>query len=408
MKYVLLTHIPTFAGQTPAHIRWSSDWMNDLSAEVEALTSTGFEVTVATPMLPAPDSNALSRSTLVEIPLKKQAFTYAPLPGYRTMSQYLTHQLSLKKAIRKLLVDADVVQYGPGGHPISLGQIAWPIIRKSVAKKIFVFSDDPIPAWQKYAASGRNPAKRLAKKVAMQQLEKFCNKAVRESDLVFAHHPEVEKRFAKSWSKHCHSFHPMKLRDQQIGKSRTSSDKNKPLRIVSMGSAGFTRGVDHLFKALAKARRLNAKIELDLAGDVIGSAELMNILRDQSLESHVRLHGRLPEGKLIELFDDCDLLAACELIPAFDPIIFLGLARGMPILTYQSGSLDESIIGRDAGMVVPRGETLHLAQALLDLAANRSRVVTMSKQAIAWARESTLDTIHRTRAGLAMDCVRKK
>ena len=33
MKYVLLTHIPTFAGQSPEHIRWSSDWMSDLLAD---------------------------------------------------------------------------------------------------------------------------------------------------------------------------------------------------------------------------------------------------------------------------------------------------------------------------------------------------------------------------------------
>ncbi|MBC7784646.1 MAG: glycosyltransferase [Burkholderiales bacterium] len=408
MKYVLLTHIPTFAGQSSGVIRWSTEWEADLSAQVAALREVGFDVTVATPLLPAPDSQTLAKQALVDVTLKKQDFTYQPLPGYRTMTQFVTHRPALRRAIRALIKDADIVQLGAGGHPISLGQVAWPIVKRAGRKCIFVFSDDPIPAWRRYAETGRNPAKRLAKSMAIKRLERFCATAVREADLVFAHSPEVQDRFGRAWSETCHTFAPTRLRDSQIGKARVTPDKNRPLRVVTIGSAGFTRGVDHLLRALAKARRLNAKIELDLVGDVTGSAELMNLLRDQRLEPAIRLHGRLSGPKLTAVLDQADVLAACELIPAIDPIIYLAIARGLPILTYQSGVLDQRLTDHGAGIVIPRGETDLFAQALLDLATKTAGAAAMSQRAIDLASEKTLDAVHRTRAGLARSLIKRK
>jgi len=136
-----------------------------------------------------------------------------------------------------------------------------------------------------------------------------------------------------------------------------------------------------------------------LAGDLIGSADLMDLIRTEKLESAVRLHGVANPSLTRQLIFAADVFISSSLIPSTDPIIFLAVARGLPIVTYQSGVLDDLLIQANAGLVVPRGETNMLAQVILDLSRDRARVETMSKQAIAWASASSLDAVHRDRAG---------
>ncbi len=397
MRYLLATHISAYSGQSPGVLRWPAEWVADLRAQAKALKKAGFDVTVAAPVLEAIDARTLAKREIADITLKDELFRFIRLPGYRTAAQFMGARTSLRKIIADEAKQADVVQLGAGGHPISLGQTLWPTVSGVQAKRVFVFSSDPVPARQRHAHSGRNPAKRLAKQLAARQFETFCAKAIREADLVFAQDASVSTRFPQSWENHCHTTFTTHLPDSLLGEPR-SPDTRKPLQMLCFGSSGLTRGLDHLLRALAKARRLSGKVELDLAGDLIGSQELMDLIRDEKLEAGVRLHGIANLALQRQLIDSADLLVSSSLVPTTDPIIFLAAARGLPIVTYQSGVLDDQIIQARAGLIVPRGETNMLAQVILDLSRDRGRVETMSKQAIAWAKASSLDAVHRDRA----------
>lgn len=400
-RYLLLTHIPAVATRDPGVIRWPAKWVQHLAAQADALSDAGFGVTVATPLL----SGADPKPDYADCVLANQRYTFAPVDGYRTMAQYMTRRNAVRRWIDSLAREADIVQLGVGGHPVALGQVAWPVVSKTPAKRLLVFSSDPIPGKVRHAASGRNPAKRLAKNVSAQRLERFCAGAIRDADLVFAHDDAVARRFAADWSDRCHTFFASPLRETELGAVRTCSASN-PVRIVCVGTALATRGVDHLLRAVGKARRLSARVELDLVGDLIESAELMNLVREEKLESVLRLHGRLSDAQIRAVLDAADLYVSPSLIPAFDPIIYLACGRGLPIVTYESdAATDQRLREAGAGLVIPRGEAALLAQAILDLATGRARLGAMSERAMAWARATSLDAIHRERARLARSVV---
>ncbi|HEY0008697.1 MAG TPA: glycosyltransferase [Tepidisphaeraceae bacterium] len=411
MHYLLLTHVPAYVGQSPGMLRLSTTWLADLSAQAAALREVGFTLHVATPQHETIDAAALAAQRIIDVPLADQCFQYHPLPGYRTTPQFLAARASLRNTIAAAAAKADVVQMGPGGHPFAMGQTAWPIVRRAGKKRIFVFAEDPFPALARYAATGRNPAKRIAKTLAVRRLEQFCGRAIREADLTFSHNISIAERFAAACNDRCHTFAPSGLRDADLADETTRCarfgrliDEPAPLRLFCNGGAQLTRGVDHLLRALAKARRLGAKIDLDLYGELTTSADLMNVVRSEKIESVVRLHGRLSEASVASAMDHADLLAAAALVPGVEQSFNLAMARGLGVATYQSGENDRHLQNSGGALVLPRGETNVLAQTLLDLSRDRKRVIALSEAAAAHAAGVTLDAIHRQRAKLAWEC----
>ncbi len=409
MKYLCVTHVPVFAGQSPGVVRFTRAHLRELLPQATALREAGFEFVLATPLYDTIDARTLAQHEIVDLPKHDRPFAYVPLPGYRTMPQFLSARAELLEQVRIAAKGADIIQLGAAGHPTALGQVAWPVVSKLNKKRIFVFGSDPFPGLARHAASGRNPAKRIAKQLSVQRFEKFCGRAIRDANLVFAHSPALADRFRRAWSDRCHTFDPQPLARAEILADPTDrlarlSDKSRPLRLVSIGETSLTRGVDHLLRSLGKARRLSEKLELDLIGDLTASADLMDVLRSEKIGNAVRLRGVIDP---VAAFDDADLFVASSLIPQNDPIIFLAAARALPIVTYQSGTPADALLeSAGCAMVIPRGENDLLSQALLDLGRDRAKLVEMSKQAIRFASASTIDRVHERRAELAMQCVK--
>jgi glycosyltransferase involved in cell wall biosynthesis len=412
MRYLLLTSVPAYAGQSDGVIRVTESWHNELLAQTAALAAAGFDVTVATPLHAGLDADTLVAHRIVEIEPTKLDFAYAALPEYRTMSQFVAARAALRERIGRLAAEADVVQMGPGGHPFALGQVAWPVVKRLGRKTVFSFSTDPFPALARYASGGRNPAKRLAKSMAVGRLEHFCRRVISAADVVFAHDDAVVERFRAQWSPKCHLMHPSGLLDADLALPETLDlregrlhDKTQPLRVFCLGGAQLTRGVDHLLRAVAKARRLGAKIVVDLFGDLTQSADLMDVLRAEKCESAVRLRG-LPSIELLRpAMDECDLVAAAALVPGVDQGLELAMARGLGVVTYQRGASDRDLQSTNAAVVLPRGETNELAQTLLDLSNDRPRVAALGRAASTHAAAVTLDAVHRRRARLVKEAV---
>lgn len=399
MRMLVVSHIPAFAGQSPGVIRWDEAWLADLNAQTRAMNHLGYELIIMAPLQPSLSTKYLSKRSVAEVKLSDAPFVFVPLPAYQTATQFLTVRSLIREQFTARIGEVDVVQIGPGGHPVSLGQTVWPILRKTRVRKVIQFHSDPIPAWGKYAASGRNPAKRLAKRLAVRKLEAFCRQAVLRSDLVIAHHPSVRSRFESVWSDHCHTIFTTGLSESIIGVPRRP-DPTRPMIVFAEGFAYPTRGLDHLIRAVAKARRLTAKIELYLTGDLQNAPDLIELIRHEKIESHVRLLGPIPKHLYPTFLDQADLLVATPLISFFDPTFHLAQARGLPMVTYQTGLPEEQRLGHGNGLVVPKGDVAMLARVLIDLSRDRAKLAHMSEKAIEQSRAWSLEQAHHTKARL--------
>src|ERR1700753_367059 len=96
-------------------------------------------LTVATPLVDKLDLTTSGSFNAVEINPADHGFTYAPLPFYVSFKQYLKVKAKLIAAMTEAIRSADIIQAGYGGHPIALGEVAWPIAGKLRRKRIWVF-----------------------------------------------------------------------------------------------------------------------------------------------------------------------------------------------------------------------------------------------------------------------------
>jgi glycosyltransferase involved in cell wall biosynthesis len=397
-RYLILTHVAAQATDRPGTLAMPEAFLVALRVQVAALKTAGFDVSLALPVRPhgpATDGHAAVTSGELGISL-------VALPAYHTMAQYLAARGALRRTVTAAAQEAAVVQAGVSGHPVAMAQAVWDSLVATAAKRMLLFGEDPFPARANYAASGRNPAKRYGKTIALQRLGAFCQSAITEAAATIAHSPAVAARFAAVWKGHCHVLAPGLIRDSELVETKAVASA-RTLRVVCVGREQATSGVDHVIRAVAKARRLSAAVELDLVGDVTGSSELMNLIRDAGLEPAVRLHGHLNDVRLRAVLDGADVLMWPALVPVVDKLIYGAAARGLPIVTYAGGLADVAIVARGAGNVVPRGESTLVAEVLLRLSRNREKVRDLAVGALAWARESTLEAVHRRRAAVAWE-----
>src|SRR2546430_3760741 len=92
-------------------------------------------------------------------------FECVPLPFYISMRMYLAVKNELKRRLGEAIAHADIVHAGYGGHPIALGEIAWPIARYQGKKRIWIFDGaDPFPRLKLHADQQSNPIKRWVKR----------------------------------------------------------------------------------------------------------------------------------------------------------------------------------------------------------------------------------------------------
>ena len=86
----------------------------------------------------------------------------------------------------------------------------------------------------------------------------------------------------------------------------------------------------------------------------------------------------------------------------FDPRLLRAMGCGMAVVTYDDPATVRLLEQNAAAIIVPRGNVLLLAQAVIDLQQNRRRLIELAENAWRFAASRTLEAAHRRRAELAM------
>jgi glycosyltransferase involved in cell wall biosynthesis len=138
-----------------------------------------------------------------------------------------------------------------------------------------------------------------------------------------------------------------------------------PLRILYAGTIGLAQGVGTLLEA---ARIAGPEVELHIAGDGAEAADLRDRLR-RNPAANVRLLGAVPHEQVPGLYGDVD--AAAVLLrdrPVFESALptklLEAMAAGRPVLLSASGESERLVEAAEAGLVVPPGDAVALADAM--------------------------------------------
>jgi glycosyltransferase involved in cell wall biosynthesis len=178
-------------------------------------------------------------------------------------------------------------------------------------------------------------------------------------------------------------------RDSLRRKLETVRDRSQPLLLTYFGRLTAYKGVDRCLRAVALAREAGANLRLD----IIGGGEELDALRRLAVEIHadsyLRFLGPQPfDQNFFCLLYRYHLLLAAPLREDTPRSTLDAMAAGVPYLAFDTYYYRE-LLESGAGRTVPWLDVDAMARALIELEADREKLVGMIEQSVAYARVNT-------------------
>lgn len=145
-----------------------------------------------------------------------------------------------------------------------------------------------------------------------------------------------------------------------------------PLQLLCVATLNPGKGHDILFRALAAVPHGNW--HLTCAGSLDRHPPTVQRLREQvradGLGARVSLVGDLNAAALAACYDSADLFVLATLHETYGMAVAEALAHGLPVVSTATGAIPE-LVGDDAGLVVPPGDTTALTSAVSQVLGDR-------------------------------------
>lgn len=159
------------------------------------------------------------------------------------------------------------------------------------------------------------------------------------------------------------------------------------VRLLSVARLSGEKGHTHLLRAVAALRESGLDARLTLAGAGPERERLEQEAGELGIAAAVRFAGFVaPGAELVALLDDADVFVLPSLSEGLPHSVVEAMARGLPVVATRIGGLPE-LLADGAGLVVPPGDPVALAEALGALAADAGARERLGARALAAARE---------------------
>ena len=165
------------------------------------------------------------------------------------------------------------------------------------------------------------------------------------------------------------------------GRSRVR-EEDAPLRIGFLGRFEETRkGLPLLLEALPKILKALPNLELVVAGP--GDPEKIVAKIDPQVSKHIRFLGRLSESEKVEFLSSLDLYIAPNTGgESFGIILAEAMASGTPVLASNIQAFVDLLAEGDSGVNFISEDANDLAQSVIELLRNSSRLLQLSQNGL--------------------------
>jgi glycosyltransferase involved in cell wall biosynthesis len=143
-----------------------------------------------------------------------------------------------------------------------------------------------------------------------------------------------------------------------------------PARILSVGRLVSFKGFEYLIEACEQLRQRGVHFCCEIVGDGPLRASLQQRIDDLRLGTLITLEGALPQDRVIEKLERCDLFAlACTsdekgASDIFPTVILEAMASARPVVSTTMAGVPESVVDKETGLLVPPEESGLFADAL--------------------------------------------
>ncbi|MEK6954504.1 MAG: glycosyltransferase family 4 protein [Candidatus Micrarchaeota archaeon] len=150
-------------------------------------------------------------------------------------------------------------------------------------------------------------------------------------------------------------------------------------RILFAGRLSEDKGIYVLFDALARLKGLD--YQLSIAGPPIELQKAKNEARRLCIADKVKFLGFVGEGELPKLYRNCDILVLPSIRrEGMGFVIIEAMAQGKPVVGSDDGGIPDAI--GDGGIVVKKGDSARLANAIKTLLTNQKKYRHYSDKAL--------------------------
>lgn len=157
--------------------------------------------------------------------------------------------------------------------------------------------------------------------------------------------------------------------------------RSEPPRFVYVGRLKRYKGVEFLLRGLALARETMPELQLDIAGSGDDRPRLERLVAELGLGDSVRFRGFVDEPTKVALLRG----AVANVFPSpkegWGITVMEAAACGTPSLASDSPGLRDSVLDGNTGLLVPHGDPVALAGAMVRLAQDRALVERLGEAA---------------------------
>jgi glycosyltransferase involved in cell wall biosynthesis len=143
-----------------------------------------------------------------------------------------------------------------------------------------------------------------------------------------------------------------------------------PVRILSVGRLVSFKGFEYLIEACEQLRQRNVHFRCEIIGDGPLRESLQRQIDALRLGAVVTLEGALPQDRVIEKLERCDIFALAATSDdkgasdVFPTVILEAMAAARAVVSTTMAGIPESVVDKETGLLVPAGESGLFADAL--------------------------------------------
>ena len=137
------------------------------------------------------------------------------------------------------------------------------------------------------------------------------------------------------------------------------------------------KGFEYLIEACEQLRQRSVQFRCEIIGDGPLRESLQQQIDDLRLGDFVTLQGALPQDRVIEKLQRCDVFALASRVDdagasdIFPTVILEAMASARPVVSTTMAGIPEAVVDKETGLLVPADESGLFADALEILCRDR-------------------------------------
>ena len=141
--------------------------------------------------------------------------------------------------------------------------------------------------------------------------------------------------------------------------------------ILFVGSLIPRKGLPFLVEAAKKITKTFSKIKFLIVGEGPSKNQLLSTLKTANLSNNFKFLGNISEDMLPALYNCAEAFVLPSIQEGQGIVLLEAQASGKPVVAFDVGGVNEAVRGGETGLLVERGNSEELADALLRLLSDK-------------------------------------